>query len=120
MKFHISCLLLPLLALHVGSQTTFDPSTVTITPGPGLPSLESLNLTVADLLSSEVRPSVSGAGTGSSPSVRRRYYCGNSGLGPHYLVNACYNYLQALGNTACVVSTYARSRNTPCFFVARI
>ena len=88
-----------------------SPSPVKIQPGPGLPSLESLNLTVEDLL----RRDFSGADNPTSLDRRQaRQGCGslfdtptNTGLSDDAL--ACINYLLALDTQDCAASPAERS-----------
>jgi len=75
-----------------------------ITPGPGLPSLESLNLTWEQLVMPPAPAAAPAAA--ASATLERRYtptcvtnteIWGNEAL-------HCYNYLSGLGSTACVVN----------------
>ncbi|CAN8101007.1 unnamed protein product [Discula destructiva] len=81
--------------------------TITITPAPGLPSVESLGLTMEDLNDPDF---MAKNGLNRRVAVRETDFtpiCDNGN--PQDTVagaQACMNYLAALGTTACVVSGY--------------
>ncbi|EAU89010.2 hypothetical protein CC1G_09979 [Coprinopsis cinerea okayama7 len=77
-----------------------------IIPGPGLPSLKSLNLTSADLCKSpEEFQKAHGLPDIEQPSLMKRYtpWCSGSTVVSYWKATSCYNYLWYLGNTPCVV-----------------
>ncbi|EAU89072.1 hypothetical protein CC1G_11912 [Coprinopsis cinerea okayama7 len=76
-----------------------------VTPGPGLPSLESLNLTSADLCKPPEEFIASLGEVEEEPRLAKRYtpWCGGSSVVTLSNALSCYNYLYALGDTACVV-----------------
>ncbi|KAG2008049.1 hypothetical protein CC2G_013520 [Coprinopsis cinerea AmutBmut pab1-1] len=111
------------LALPQGSQelvaTDDCPEVV---PGPGLPSLASLNLTSADLCKSPEEFQMSLYGQVESPSsaqdsandekqLVKRYtpWCSGTHISAPYAAS-CFNYLYALGSTACEVPRGVVSR----------
>ncbi|EAU89023.1 hypothetical protein CC1G_09992 [Coprinopsis cinerea okayama7 len=83
-----------------------------IIPGPGLPSLASLNLTSADLCKSPeefqmerygyVDPQLAGSISKLSSRQTTGPWCGSRTISPSK-AKYCYNYLYSLGNTACAV-----------------
>ncbi|KAK5653802.1 hypothetical protein OQA88_7960 [Cercophora sp. LCS_1] len=85
-----------------------------VTPAPGLPSLESLGITAADLFDDEWlndnAPSVFNA-TGGSSIHRRAADCGIGGGLLFYkpAARACAAYLDQLGTTMCVAPAYPAS-----------
>lgn len=90
---------------------TLDPSSITITPGPGMPSLESLNLTVADLLSTAADFLNSDSRLVDRSLQTRRVICNlSSGSNDNYLAPmasalACQLYLIQLNTHNCEAHT---------------
>ncbi|CAA7266214.1 unnamed protein product [Cyclocybe aegerita] len=86
---------------NVAALPTAD-NAVEVIPGPGLPSLVSLGLTSADLFKKvpEINSTV-------APQLSKRFddFCQNTNLVNRDNAIACYNYLNALGTTACGVDT---------------
>ncbi|EAU84143.1 hypothetical protein CC1G_08684 [Coprinopsis cinerea okayama7 len=77
-------------------------------PGPGLPSLEELGMTKEDLykpIPEEVLKSIQAEYGG----LTKRYTptCGSTNRASHADAVACYNYLNGLGTTSCVVPNNA-------------
>ncbi|KAL2072934.1 hypothetical protein VTL71DRAFT_10258 [Oculimacula yallundae] len=78
-----------------------------IIPGPGLPSLASLNVTSTDLYAMPVPPNFSPSVTGRSASPasmqKRAQFCYDfySNKCSTFWAVGCYNYLNMLGTTAC-------------------
>jgi hypothetical protein len=94
-----------------------DYSDIIITPGPGLPTLESLNMTVADLFALENSPEYRRdferrMSSSSALSKRANARCENPsdiwGIGgaPPDLALAVHWYLYNLGSTPCVASEW--------------
>ena len=76
------------------------PEQIQVVPGPGLPSLKSLNLTTVDLIQQAyLKLDSNPAGT-----LGRRAFCDNTGpLAYRLSAGACASYLEALGDTMCRV-----------------
>ncbi|KAK4442650.1 hypothetical protein QBC34DRAFT_387083 [Podospora aff. communis PSN243] len=81
---------------------------IQFTPGPGLPSLESLNLTAVELVEKALLEIERNEPVGPEPSpasrlTRRAATCWAPPAGSFYrsAALACANYLDALGNTPC-------------------
>ncbi|KAH8106140.1 hypothetical protein BXZ70DRAFT_1004419 [Cristinia sonorae] len=94
---YLACALF--LAGRVSCTPTSFPEVI---PGPGLPSLESLGLTSADLYSGTSVASLDARDELSSEFTR---VCNDNGCGrvPRADAQACVNFLRNLGTTACVV-----------------
>ncbi|KAK4449654.1 hypothetical protein QBC34DRAFT_404582 [Podospora aff. communis PSN243] len=100
----------------------FTAEDIQFTPGHGLPSLESLNLTAVELveqalieIENEEKGAVASPGAIGPLTRRSALFCG-SGKDTLYRAStrACGNYLNALGNTPCVV------RQRACFCLITI
>ncbi|KAJ3507215.1 hypothetical protein NLJ89_g6434 [Agrocybe chaxingu] len=99
----LSAVLLCVLASlsNVAALPTAE-NAVEVIPGPGLPSLASLGLTSADLFKKVIIAARDGA-----PQLSKRFtdFCQTTDLVNRDNAIACYNYLNALGTTACGVDT---------------
>ncbi|KAK4444803.1 hypothetical protein QBC34DRAFT_473971 [Podospora aff. communis PSN243] len=87
---------------YIRPQYTADD--IQFTPGPGLPSLESLNLTALDLANAAFdQIEAETSTTPSNPLTRRAAECLVGDPRTVYRASAlgCANYLDALGNTPC-------------------
>ncbi|EFI27096.1 hypothetical protein CC1G_15226 [Coprinopsis cinerea okayama7 len=83
------------------------PAGFAVVPGEGLPSLESLNLTSAELYHrAQVRFDLQHASSAHESSLERRYepQCDGKGINIQRAYS-CFEYLLALGNTPCVVTS---------------
>ncbi|KAK4454858.1 hypothetical protein QBC34DRAFT_464731 [Podospora aff. communis PSN243] len=98
----------PLLARDEEGLGDLDinPSDVQITPGEGLPSLESLGITTADLHDNVLQQFNTTPDSTSTLSLLRprALECINSGPFFRILAAYCTAYLEQLGNTPCVVT----------------
>jgi hypothetical protein len=111
---------------HVRSNSALAP---TVTPGPGLPSLESLGITSENLYdeawiaqnapsvlnSTLLKPrSASSSSSPASPLHRRASWCSNSSA---YMpsARACLAYLDRLGTTQCTTNVICPTRNPTIF-----
>ncbi|KAF8838063.1 hypothetical protein BDN67DRAFT_982806 [Paxillus ammoniavirescens] len=96
------------LASAVVAVPATTPSYPELIPGPGMPSLASLNLTTADLHAMGPPPSLTerAAGAELDPELKKRYtsVCQTYSTGGVDNVIACFNYLNSIGNNACGVS----------------
>ncbi|CAA7266216.1 unnamed protein product [Cyclocybe aegerita] len=88
---------------NVAALPTAD-NAVEVIPGPGLPSLASLGLTSADLFK-KVPKIIAARDDAVQLSKRFTDFCQTSDLVNRDNAIACYNYLNALGTTACGVDT---------------
>ncbi|KAF2827349.1 hypothetical protein CC86DRAFT_405483 [Ophiobolus disseminans] len=74
-----------------------------VVPGPGLPSLASLNITSAELYEIASQHSDTASAMGNVPTT-----CGGELYAPYSHVDACREYLDKLGRQDCVVPDKGR------------
>lgn len=91
------------------------PEHIQIVPGPGLPSLESFNITAVDLVKQAYTELKDEAQSSNSTSTlqRRALICDNGPLAYRLSVRACASYLETLGNTMCRVEAPAYPGQVP-------
>ncbi|KAH8647883.1 hypothetical protein BX600DRAFT_518291 [Xylariales sp. PMI_506] len=98
-----------ILMLAVGTYAVpTHRSIISITPGPGLPSLESLGLTIEQINDPNFISKRAIEGAAALPVVPRFDPICNNGLAADSIAGgqACVNYLYALGTTSCAITNY--------------
>ncbi|KAF9531290.1 hypothetical protein CPB83DRAFT_849704 [Crepidotus variabilis] len=98
LAFNILFTSFAILIAGVHAGPTLYPEVI---PGPGLPSLASLNLTSKDLHT--MKPQFSSSSALESRSADFDSHCFTYTTGNIDNTIACYNYLASIGNNACVV-----------------